>query len=111
MASLLRQRAKTSIRALHQIGMLFASSSGPTRYDGTKAKNYGKQVKFSVGDIVGLIKYPEHKGYVVEVLETKGVRGAMPTIIVDWFNCKATTWDFEDELYHISESVSDTTDL
>ena len=66
---------------------------------------------FSVGDIVGLIKYPEHKGYVVEVLETKGVRGAIPTIIVDWFNYNATTWDFEDELFHISESVSDTTDL
>lgn len=91
--------------------MLFAFSSGPTRYDGTRAKTYGKQVKFSVGDIVGLIKYPEHKGYVVEVLETKGVRGAIPTIIVDWFNYNATTWDFEDELYHISESVSDTTDF
>lgn len=67
-------------------------------------------MKFSVGDIVGLIKYPEHKGYVVEVLTTTGNK-AIPTIIVDWFNYNATTWDFEDELYHISESVSDTTDF
>ena len=66
-----------------EIGVAFAFSMTHTGLHGTRAKTYGKQMKFSIGDIVGLVKYPEHKGFVVEVLE--GTE-AVPTIIVEWFD-------------------------
>jgi hypothetical protein len=116
MVSLLKQRAKTNIRASTQIGMLFAFSCGPTRYDGMKPKTYGGQAMlsmFSIGDIVTLFGRSSHVGYVTEVLPTKTMKGEMPTIIVEWFGSdspvrRATvSWHFEDELILVSE----TTDL
>ena len=70
---------------------------------------------FSIGDIVSLIQHPSHNGYVTEIVPTKTAKGDMPTIIVEWFDTdkkkSSCTWHFEDELIHISDIVSETTDF
>ena len=60
-------------------------------------------MKFSIGDMVGLVKYPHHTGYVIEVIETKVVNGPIPTIIVEWFEYNPETWNFDDELFYSKE--------
>jgi len=100
-ALLLKKRAS--------IGMLFVSSSGPTRYDGMRATNCRRrQAMFSIGDIVTIKgRSSSHVGYVTEVVPTKTMKGEMPTIIVEWFGSdspirRATvSWHFEDELIKV----------
>jgi hypothetical protein len=110
MASLLRQRAKPIIRALTKIGMPFAFSSDPTRYDGMKPKTYGGQAMlsaFSIGDIVTLKGRSSHIGYVTEVIPTRTMKGEIPTVIVEWFGSNTTirkataSWHNEDELIKV----------